>query len=98
MYNKCKECVTDKSLCTFCPDNPEYVHIERYSLFSAYKPTCPRGFSDCVRDPAYIKYNYPSLYAEYYGDKTPEEAAEGCRKRVEEDPDMEGFCYDDEDK
>lgn len=95
---KCDKCVTDKFQCMFCPDNPEYVHIEKHSLFTAYKPVCPRGYTDCVRDPAYIKHHYPEWYKDLYGDKTPEEAAEVCRKRVEEDPNMYYYCYDDEDK
>lgn len=66
-----------------------------------YTPVCPRGFDDCVRDPAYIKHHHPEWYADLYGDKTPEDAAHeknGCFDRVEEDPDMEYYCYDDEDK
>lgn len=97
-YEKCKVCVTDKTECIFCPDNPEYVHIKRHSLFQAYVPACPLGYRDCISDPAYIKCYHSEWYKELYGDKIPYEAAEKCRKRIEEDPD--GFCYnyDDEDK
>ena len=63
-----------------------------------YEPVCPRGYIDCVCDPAYIKFHHPEWYAEMYGDKTPYEAAEGCRQKVADDPDEEFFCYDDEDK
>ncbi len=66
-----------------------------------YKPVCPRGYMDCVRDPAYIKHHYPEWYADLYGDKTPEEAIHvenGCFSRFIEDPDERWYCYDDEDK
>lgn len=66
-----------------------------------YKPVCPRGYTDCVRDPAYIQHTDPEWYAELYGDKTPEEAAReenGCYDRMIADPDMNYYCYDDEDK
>ena len=61
-----------------------------------YIPVCPRGFTDCVRDPAYIKYEDPEWYKELYGDMTPEEAIHkenGCCDRG-----IEEYCYDDEDK
>ena len=101
LFNKCERCVTDKSKCVNCPDNPEYKHIERYSLFQAYIPVCPRGYTDCVCDPAYIKFHHPKWYKELYGNTTPEEAIKtegGCLDRVAEDPNEEFFCYDDEDK
>jgi len=98
MYSRCDKCVTDKAQCVRCPENPKYANISRFSLFQAYIPTCPRGYTDCVNDPAYIKYYHSGWYKEIYGDKTPEEAAERCRKLVEEDPDMDYYCYDDEDK
>lgn len=101
MFNKCEKCVTDKSLCINCPDNPEYKHIKPYSLFKEYIPVCPRHHEDCVCDPAYIKFHHPKWYAELYGDITPEEAIRtegGCLDRVAEDPFEEFFCYDDEDK
>lgn len=63
-----------------------------------YTPTCPRGYTDCIRDPAYIKFNYPDWYKDLYRNKTPEEAASGCRERVREDPNEEYYCYDNEDK
>jgi hypothetical protein len=66
-----------------------------------YKPVCPRGYTDCVYDPAYIKHHHPEWYADLYGDKTPEEAIheEGeCYDRVRDDPEMKLYCYDDEDK
>lgn len=66
-----------------------------------YKPVCPRGYDDCVRDPAYIQYHYPDWYAELYGDLAPWQAilAEGgCLERAAEDPDEKFYCYDDEDK
>lgn len=66
-----------------------------------YTPVCPRGFDDCVWDPAYIKHTDPDCYKELYGDLTPEEAIYmrgGCNDKYTEDPAMEGYCYDDEDK
>ena len=66
-----------------------------------YTPVCPRGYVDCVRDPAYIKYHYPDWYAKLYGDLTPLQAIlteGGCLERTVEDPDEEYYCYDDEDK
>lgn len=70
-------------------ERPAYMHEAE----TAYTPTCPRGYTDCICDPAYIKYNYPEWYAELYGDMSPEEAAEDCRQR-----DEDYYCYDDEDK
>lgn len=40
-----------------------------------YKPICPKGYTDCINDPAYIKYYYPDWYTEMYRDKAPEEVA-----------------------
>ena len=96
--NRCEGCVTDKSECINCCDNPIYANVPRFSKRMSYIPTCPRGYTDCVYDPAYIKLHNPKWYADLYGDKTPEEAAEKCRQKVEEDPDEEYYCYDDEDK
>ena len=102
MYSYCNKCVSDKSLCSQCRDNPEVQKIlaslPKQSFFMNYVPVCPRGYVDCVCDPAYIKYHYPDWYKELYGDKTPEEAAEKCRQKMLEDPDEENYCHDDEDK
>ena len=102
MYNKCDKCVSDKSWCTECIDHPEVQKIlkslPKQSCFMAYVPTCPRGYTDCVYDPAYIHFHYPDWYKELYGDKAPEEAAEKCRQKMLEDPNEEEYCYDDEDK
>lgn len=102
MYIHCDKCVSDKSLCSHCRDNPEVQKIlaslPKQSFFMNYIPVCPRGYLDCVYDPAYIHFHYPDWYKELYGDKTPEEVAEKCRQKVLEDPDEEGYCYDDEDK
>ena len=67
----------------------------------SYKPLCPRGYSDCIWDPAYIFYNYPDWYKELYGDLSPEEAIYepgGCYDTFIEDPNEENYCYDNEDK
>lgn len=94
--SRCDNCVTDRSFCDQCADNPKYP---KYSYYQDYIPTCPRGYTDCVFDPAYIKCYHPEWYAKLYGNMTPEEASkEACVKRVEEDPDEIYSCYDDEDK
>lgn len=102
MYSYCNKCVSDKSLCSQCRDNPEVQKIlaslPKQSFFMNYVPVCPRGYLDCVCDPAYIKYYHPDWYKKLYGDKTPEEAGEKCRQKMLEDPDEENYCYDDEDK
>lgn len=97
--DRCSECVTDKSQCVSCRDNPIYANVPTRSLYRAYIPTCPRGYDDCVCDPAYIRKHHPAWYKELYGDMSPEQASlQSCHKRVEEDPDEEYSCYDDEDK
>ena len=104
MY-KCDKCVSDKFWCEECIDNPIYQEIlsklPKKSCFMYYIPLCPRGFTDCVCDPAYIKYHYPDWYADLYGDMSPEEAImtpNGCYERTQRDPEMNYYCYDDEDK
>lgn len=101
-YNKCDKCVTPVFLgekeCKECKDNPIYANVPVFSKFRNYMPTCPRGYDDCVNDPAYIKFYHPKWYEALYGDKTPIQAAASCREAVKEDPDMEYYCYDDEDK
>ena len=100
--SNCDKCVTDKSECKNCRNNAEVQKIlkslPKHNLFTAYVPVCPRGYTDCIYDPAYIHFHYPDWYKELYGDKIPEEAAEKCRQKVIEDPDEEYYCYDDEDK
>ena len=66
-----------------------------------YKPVCPRGYIDCICDPAYIQHHCPEWYKKLYGDLTPTEALyvkNGCYERFVEDPDEEHYCYDEEDK
>ena len=96
----CDNCLNkDTDKCEKCRDNPEYAkYFQMQSYHQLYKPTCPKGYTDCVCDPAYIKCYDPEWYKELYGDKTPEEAAEECKKRIEADPDNTYECYDDEDK
>lgn len=98
---KCDRCVTDKSECVNCRDNPIYKDVPATSKFQYYIPVCPRGYTDCVYDPAYIKYNHEDWYHKLYGDLTPEEAIHvknGCATRAIEDPNEKYYCYDDEDK
>ena len=73
---------------------------ERMSKYheSTYTPTCPRGYTDCVCDPAYIKFNHSDWYKKLYGDKTPEEASYECQELMKKDPNEEYYCYDNEDK
>jgi len=98
-FNLCDSCVTDRSECIRCRDNPIYKDVPTRSLYQDYVPTCPRGYVSCVYDPAYIKCNHPEWYKKLYGDLNPEEASEqSCAKKVREDPDEEYYCYDNEDK
>lgn len=95
----CAKCVTDRSLCKDCIDNPIYANYPVSSKFSAYVPTCPRGYIDCVCDPAYIKFFNPDWYKKLYGDLSPEDAAkQHCIPAFIKDPDEKYPCYDDEDK
>ena len=98
-YNHCNTCVSNKEYCNKCCDNPIYRDVPKTSMYQEYIPTCPRGYEDCVNDPAYVKYHDPEWYTEMYGDLTPEQVSERlCKKKVEEDPNEEYYCYDDEDK
>ena len=92
--DKCAVCVTEKTLCNQCRDNPKYANVPSQSLFQVYQPTCPFGATDCVCDPAYIKYYHPEWYKDMYGDKSPSEVAnETCKRQT-----SMRHCYDDEDK
>lgn len=98
---RCDKCVAPKDLCIKCKENPIYVEVPQYSQFRAYNPVCPRGYKDCVSDPAYLKYYHPKWYKTLYGDLTPVQALEvtnGCMDAVRKDPDEHFYCYDDEDK
>ena len=83
-------------------ENGELVKVApKIDITPKYTPVCPRGYTDCVCDPAYIKHHHPEWYEELYGDKTPEEALNvenGCMERFKDDPNEEYYCYDDEDK
>lgn len=105
MINVCDKCVSDKSLCATCRDHPEVRKIlatlPKRSHFATYIPVCPRGYIDCVYDPAYIKDSAPNWYKDLYGDVSPEEAIYsegGCWHKFLKDPDENYYCYDDEDK
>lgn len=72
----------------------EVVDYSAKNPESKYTPTCPRGYTDCVCDPAYIRYHHkPDMTDEEFN-----EALEECREAVRKDPNMQYFCYDDEDK
>lgn len=95
----CDECITERTLCPECIHNP--LNHYKKNHFHDYVPVCPRGYPDCVSDPAYIKKNYPVWYEQLYGNKTPLEALwveNGCMESVERDPEEKFYCYDDEDK
>jgi hypothetical protein len=99
MLSRCDVCATDKSRCIECRENPVYADVPTHSLFQAYVPTCPRGYTDCINDTAYLKVYHPNYYHDLYGDLTPEQAsAQSCSKLVLADPDERHYCYDDEDK
>ena len=94
-YNHCDSCVTDRSECAKCKDNPIYKDIPIFSHYRAYIPTCPKGYEDCIYDPAYIKYRNSEWYKSLYGDLTPEQASKkSCAECFKEDSDY----YDNEDK
>ncbi len=93
-FDKCDICVTDKILCDQCRDNPKYRNVPKQSLFTDYKPVCPLGMVDCVRDPAYVKQYCSEWYKSLYGDIPPEEAVKQHCSQYS-DP---SECYDDEDK
>ena len=88
----CKKCIMDRELCINCKDNPIYKYVPTISLYKEYKPTCPQGYTDCVCDPAYIKYYNPDWYKKLYGDMSPEDAAKKYCSPTNP------YCYDDEDK
>ena len=103
--NKCEKCITDKIHCIECKNNPVYERIfaalPKKSFFMKYIPVCPRGYTDCINDPAYIKYHYPDWYKEMYGNKTPKETIyikNNCWDKYINDPNEKYYCYDDEDK
>lgn len=101
MRNRCNECVVkDKNKCLQCRENPIYANVPTVSLFKAYNSVCPRGYDNCVCDPTYILYHSPKWYSKLYDTTTPEQAifAEGsCMDRYKDDPNEEGYCYDDGD-
>lgn len=105
MNYRCSKCLTDKSLCIKCRSNPIIQDIlnslPKHDYFQVYIPVCPRGYTDCVWDPGYIKYFYPDWYEDLYGNMLPEEAIHaegGCCDKVTKDPNEDYYCYDDEDK
>ena len=71
-----------------------------------YEPVCPFGYTDCINDPAYIKWYHPDWYQDIYGKNIKPDGAiriNGCMthwKNHLEDDEQFGDCpwYDDEDK
>ena len=96
----------NKSVCINCRDNPLVQKIlqalPKNSYFQTYQPACPRGYGDCIYDPAYIKCYDPEWYENLYGSLTPEEAimteAECCRNYKDNIENMYCEMYDNEDK
>ena len=87
----------------YCPECGSKMSVgKRYGnkpieYIPPYDPVCPLGYDDCVCDPAYVKYYYPDLYEQYFGDMTTEEAAQkNCVEYLEKHPNHN--CYDNEDK
>lgn len=79
---------------------PSTQQFQQPSLFQAYIPVCPRGYNDCVCDPAYTLYHSPQWYNELYGQIPPEQVIlteGGCMERYKDGPEEEGYCYDDGD-
>ena len=75
--------------------------VRCYRCMAGYTPVCPRGYLDCVYDPAYIRFHYPEWYATLYGSLKPTEAIllKGeCMEKMKKDPKERFHCYDDEDK
>ena len=99
----CEFCSSYKDDCNRIAEAISHHHIisvnircDFYEEKPLYKAVCPRGFVDCVYDPAYIKFNYPDWYKELYDTLTPEEAIKvenGCYERSMKDPDMKYYCY-----
>lgn len=78
--------------CYKCVHNDEVIIPKNY--FKGYDPVCPIGYTNCIHDPAYIAYAYPSWYKELYNNLTPLQAA-----RLSCHPSCDMCCdYDDEDK
>ena len=85
-------CLAYPQDCAQCGRNRLYKGVPKSNLYKPYEPTCPKGYDDCVIDPAYIKFYHPEWYKSLYGDISPKEAAK-IHCSVEDE-----WCYDDEDK
>lgn len=92
MSNKCDNCVTNKSLCNNCSDNPKYANIPKYSLYMEYLSCCPYGFPDCVYDPEYQK-----KYWDNFSEKDYEQSKNYCNSIKKRFPDNCPY-YDNKDK
>lgn len=71
-------------------DNNEPCYLKQVET---YTPVCPLGHTDCISDPAYIRYRNPEWYNILYGNLPPELAVIDSCPASEYDR-----CYDDEDK
>ena len=91
---QCESCVTDKSKCINCCDNPIYAHVPKRSQFTWYKSACHLGFIECIYDPGYTKATNPKLYEKLYGNVDPEVAEKSACKTCT----MDNCFYDYEDK
>lgn len=83
------------------PERVVEITAANLAEMNGYTPTCPRGYDDCVWDPAYIKHHYPDWFARLWGNRTPEQVAQspgGCFDKYKNDPEEKYYCYDDEDK
>jgi hypothetical protein len=103
---KCHRCVNQNTvICLNCRDSEQVQKIldvlPKTSRFQNYIPACPRGYTDCIHDPAYIKFYHEEWYRKLYGDISPEEIiykTNGCYTKFINDPDEQYYCYDNEDK
>ena len=59
-----------------------------------YTPTCPRGYTDCVNDPAYRQVYDPDVYFKFFGDKSPKEVSKYTCSRRDTEFEFVDECYD----
>lgn len=104
IHTRCKVCKYNRGCTMTEKECVEGVMLGlRYDEDKDYVPLCPIGYTDCICDPAYIKYYHPEWYKELHGDKSPEEVVKEtcCKKIIKLNEPLEtSICpdYDDEDK